>query len=141
MPCDWKSGTTNSHKITDYCKLLFSGKTFPLRFLQIQKKHYDLLDGLRGVAALFVIWYHVFEGFAFAGGGSIDTLNHGYLAVDFFFMLSGYGSMGVGWTLFLSGYANSSVKSHILGCIIFAYIALKLYNEPLRRYLAKRFLH
>lgn len=54
------------------------------------KAHYALLDGLRGVAALMVIWYHVFEGFAFASGGSIDTLNHGYLAVDFFFILSGF---------------------------------------------------
>ena len=54
------------------------------------KAHYDLLDGLRGVAALMVIWYHVFEGFAFAGGGMIETFNHGYLAVDFFFMLSGF---------------------------------------------------
>lgn len=54
------------------------------------KAHYDLLDGLRGVAALLVIWYHVFEGFAFASGSSIETLNHGYLAVDFFFMLSGF---------------------------------------------------
>lgn len=54
------------------------------------KKHYALLDGLRGVAALLVIWYHVFEGFAFAGGGLIETFNHGYLAVDFFFMLSGF---------------------------------------------------
>ena len=54
------------------------------------KAHYDLLDGLRGVAALMVIWYHVFEGYAFAGGGNIETLNHGYLAVDFFFILSGF---------------------------------------------------
>lgn len=54
------------------------------------KAHYALLDGLRGVAALMVIWYHVFEGYAFAGGGTIETLNHGYLAVDFFFMLSGF---------------------------------------------------
>ena len=54
------------------------------------KPHYELLDGLRGVAALFVVWYHVFEGFAFAGGTSIDTFNHGYLAVDFFFILSGF---------------------------------------------------
>ena len=54
------------------------------------KPHYDLLDGLRGVAALIVIWYHVFEGFAFASAGNIETLNHGYLAVDFFFILSGF---------------------------------------------------
>ena len=54
------------------------------------KAHYDLLDGLRGVAALMVIWYHIFEGYAFAGGGIIETFNHGYLAVDFFFILSGF---------------------------------------------------
>ena len=24
------------------------------------KPHYELLDGLRGVAALVVIWYHIF---------------------------------------------------------------------------------
>ena len=54
------------------------------------KPHYHLLDGLRGVAALMVIWYHVFEGYAFAGGTTIDTFNHGYLAVDFFFLLSGF---------------------------------------------------
>lgn len=54
------------------------------------KPHYHLLDGLRGVAALMVIWYHVFEGYAFAGGTTIDTFNHGYLAVDFFLILSGF---------------------------------------------------
>ena len=55
------------------------------------KPHYALLDGLRGVAALLVVWYHVFEGFQFAGGKAvIDGINHGYLAVDFFFILSGF---------------------------------------------------
>lgn len=54
------------------------------------KPHYHVLNGLRGVAALLVIWYHVFEGYAFAGGGAIKFINHGYLAVDFFFMLSGF---------------------------------------------------
>ena len=48
------------------------------------KPHYELLDGLRGVAALLVVWYHVFEGYAFAGGTLIESINHGYLAVDFF---------------------------------------------------------
>lgn len=60
------------------------------------KPHYELLDGLRGVAALLVLVYHIFEGFAFAesvngeGSGLITTLNHGHIAVDFFFILSGF---------------------------------------------------
>ena len=60
------------------------------------KPHYELLDGLRGVAALMVLVYHIFEGFAFAGAtngvgdGIIRTLNHGHIAVDFFFILSGF---------------------------------------------------
>ena len=52
------------------------------------KPHYELLDGLRGVAALLVIWYHVFEGFATSPYD--QRFNHGYLAVDFFFILSGF---------------------------------------------------
>lgn len=55
------------------------------------KPHYQLLDGLRGVAALLVVFYHVFEGLAISSGASaILLINHGYLAVDFFFMLSGF---------------------------------------------------
>lgn len=52
------------------------------------KPHYALLDGLRGVAALIVIWYHVFE--AFATSPVDQRVNHGFLAVDFFFILSGF---------------------------------------------------
>ncbi len=54
------------------------------------KPHFNILDGLRGAAALMVVWYHIFEGFAFAEGSVITTFNHGYLAVDFFFILSGF---------------------------------------------------
>lgn len=55
------------------------------------KPHYEILDGLRGVAALLVVFYHIFEGLSFASGGTlITTINHGYLAVDFFFILSGF---------------------------------------------------
>ena len=60
------------------------------------KPHYELLDGLRGVAAILVVFYHIFEGFSFAeltngaGNGIIRTLNHGHIAVDFFFILSGF---------------------------------------------------
>ena len=53
------------------------------------KPHYEILDGLRGVAALMVIAFHLFE--AHTGGNHfIQIINHGYLAVDFFFMLSGF---------------------------------------------------
>lgn len=52
------------------------------------KPHYEILNGLRGVAALMVIWYHVFE--AFATSPYDQKFNHGYLAVDFFFVLSGF---------------------------------------------------
>lgn len=50
--------------------------------------HYLALDGLRGVAALVVVWYHIFE--AFATSPLDQIVNHGYLAVDFFFLLSGF---------------------------------------------------
>lgn len=52
------------------------------------KNHFVLLDALRGSAALFVLVYHVFEGFATSAQDQV--CNHGYLAVDFFFMLSGF---------------------------------------------------
>lgn len=52
------------------------------------KPHYNILNGLRGVAALMVICYHVFE--AFATSPINQKFNHGYLAVDFFFILSGF---------------------------------------------------
>ncbi|MGL5730786.1 MAG: acyltransferase family protein [Bacteroidales bacterium] len=52
------------------------------------KPHYLILDGLRGVAALMVIWYHIFEGYATSPFD--QKFNHGYLAVDFFFILSGF---------------------------------------------------
>ena len=52
------------------------------------KPHYDILDGLRGIAALTVVWFHIFE--AFATSHLDQRINHGYLAVDFFFILSGF---------------------------------------------------
>lgn len=53
------------------------------------KPHYEILDGLRGVAALVVVLFHVFEVFSH-GDHSKQMINHGYLAVDFFFLLSGF---------------------------------------------------
>ena len=53
------------------------------------KKHYKILDGLRGVAAIMVVMFHCFEAFTF-GNPFMQIINHGYLAVDFFFLLSGF---------------------------------------------------
>lgn len=53
------------------------------------KPHYAVLDGLRGSAALLVVLYHV-EGLAVNWDGSRLLLHHATLAVDFFFMLSGF---------------------------------------------------
>ncbi len=52
------------------------------------KPHYDILDGLRGVAAITVVCFHIFE--AFATSHLDQRINHSYLAVDFFFILSGF---------------------------------------------------
>jgi peptidoglycan/LPS O-acetylase OafA/YrhL len=53
------------------------------------KSHYKILDGLRGVAAITVVLFHILE--IFSGGiHSEQIINHGYLAVDFFFVLSGF---------------------------------------------------
>src|ERR1700733_6455076 len=53
------------------------------------KSHYQILDGLRGVASVIVIVFHCFETFT-GGNRFIQIINHGYLAVDFFFVLSGF---------------------------------------------------
>lgn len=52
------------------------------------KRHYPILDGLRGVAAVLVVAFHLFE--AHAASRFEQLINHGYLAVDFFFVLSGF---------------------------------------------------
>jgi len=52
------------------------------------KPHYPILDGLRGVAALVVVAFHLAE--PLASSHLTNLVNHGYLAVDFFFLLSGF---------------------------------------------------
>ncbi|MDI9365757.1 MAG: acyltransferase [Flavobacterium sp.] len=54
----------------------------------LAKPHYPILDGLRGVAAVMVVIFHLFE--AHAASNLTQVINHGYLAVDFFFVLSGF---------------------------------------------------
>ena len=52
------------------------------------KPHYEILDGLRGVAAIIVLAFHLLE--AHATNAFTQIINHGYLAVDFFFLLSDF---------------------------------------------------
>ena len=52
------------------------------------KPHYPILDGLRGVAAILVVIYHLFE--AYFPVPANHPEHHGYLAVDFFYVLSGF---------------------------------------------------
>lgn len=53
-----------------------------------EKKHFEVLDGLRGVAAISVVLFHMFE--LVFPDYQTSPLGHGYLAVDFFFCLSGF---------------------------------------------------
>jgi peptidoglycan/LPS O-acetylase OafA/YrhL len=52
------------------------------------KRHFAALDGLRGVAALAVVIFHFME--MVIGNYSKLFIGHGWLAVDFFFCLSGF---------------------------------------------------
>jgi peptidoglycan/LPS O-acetylase OafA/YrhL len=52
------------------------------------KKHFEILDGLRGIAALAIVIFHFME-WVFPDITQ-NFIGHGFLAVDFFFCLSGF---------------------------------------------------
>ena len=52
------------------------------------KKHFEILDGLRGIAALAIVIFHFMEWVL--PDSSKNFIGHGFLAVDFFFCLSGF---------------------------------------------------
>lgn len=52
------------------------------------KQHFDILDGLRGIAALAVVIFHFMEWVY--PDVTQNFIGHGFLAVDFFFCLSGF---------------------------------------------------
>ena len=58
----------------------------------MERPRYDILDGLRGVAALMVLLYHVFNDAKsfFVWPTPVDEFYHSFLGVDFFFILSGF---------------------------------------------------
>ena len=53
------------------------------------KIHYEVLDGLRGTAAVMVVLFHIM-GMTVAWADSGQLLHHAAMAVDFFFGLSGF---------------------------------------------------
>lgn len=95
------------------------------------KPRYEILDGLRGVAAAIVLLYHHFE--VNGLGLTSSPINHGYLAVDFFFILSGY----------VVGYAYDDRWNRMSTWTFFKrrLVRLKLYDEPVRRWLTAHWLH
>jgi peptidoglycan/LPS O-acetylase OafA/YrhL len=53
------------------------------------KEHFEVLDGMRGSAALLVVLYHI-QGITVGFQQGKMLFAHAYLAVDFFFALSGF---------------------------------------------------
>ncbi|MBQ7527690.1 MAG: acyltransferase [Bacteroidaceae bacterium] len=68
------------------------------------KPRYDILDGLRGVAAIMVLLYHVFnDAKSFVVWPTVvNEFYHSFLGVDFFFILSGF-VMGYAYDKALEG--------------------------------------
>ena len=53
------------------------------------KEHFEVLDGLRGTAAFLIALFHIFN-YPFDFRPPLHLMHHAYLAVDFFFGLSGF---------------------------------------------------
>ena len=89
------------------------------------KPYYDVLDGLRGTAAIVILIFHYLEMIYLDYSDNI--LGHGFLAVDFFFCLSGF-VIGFAYddnrikTIGMKGFfANRLIRLHplvVLGSII-----------------------
>jgi len=88
------------------------------------REHFDILDGLRGIAALAIVVFHFMEWIY--PDSSQNFIGHGFLAVDFFFCLSGFvigyaydnriGKMGI-----LEFFKRRLIRLHplvILGAIL-----------------------
>jgi len=130
-----------------------------------ERKHFEVLDGLRGMAALAVVIFHFAE--IIAPDSSHNFIGHGFLAVDFFFCLSGFviayayddriASLGLAlymthyWVMWMFGdYMNRHrpAGTQLLGIVlgipasqlILAWLVMVLYDIPVRRALSRQFL-
>ena len=69
-------------------RTMATGKSEPSVELLKTKRHFEVLDGLRGIAAVSVVTFHFME--MAITDYSKNFIGHGFLAVDFFFCLSGF---------------------------------------------------
>ncbi|AXQ69974.1 O-acetyltransferase [Caulobacter phage CcrSC] len=101
------------------------------------KQRFEVLDALRGVAAVLVMLYHV--GNTFSAEAGIDHLaifaKHGWVAVDFFFMLSGFIiahaydaklAAGLGVTSFMRARIKRLYPLYLVGALLGAIATVSL---------------
>jgi peptidoglycan/LPS O-acetylase OafA/YrhL len=101
------------------------------------KPHFALLDGMRGVAALAVVIFHFME-WVYPDAHQ-NVIGHGFLAVDFFFCLSGFvigyayderlSSLGI-WAFFKARLIRLHplvVLGSVLGLLAFLFDPLEAY--------------
>jgi len=72
------------------------------------KQHFEVLDGLRGSAAFLIVVFHLFN-YSFSFQGPWALVKHAYLAVDFFFALSGFV---VAYAMIVSIVDTKSCRGH-----------------------------
>lgn len=104
--------------------------------------HFEYLDGVRGMAALFVMAHHLWRDYtktALTGlkGLATNWLLYGHLAVDVFIVLSGFclmlpvarsGSLRGGWRRFYKGRARR-ILPPLYGAIGVAILVLALHHQ------------
>lgn len=110
------------------------------------KPRFELLDGLRGVAAMIVVAFHLFE--TYSSGPSDQILNHGYLLdmISYPLYITHYPMIYVqmNWA---AQHADAPLGTHIwvavsifIASIAVAYASVKVYDIPVREWLSDRFI-
>ena len=82
---------------------------------KVERPHFEVLDGLRGTAALSVLLFHILE--ITTGDPAHNPLRHANLAVDFFFALSGF-VLGHAYDARLSATAAPGLRLDVKGFFI-----------------------
>jgi peptidoglycan/LPS O-acetylase OafA/YrhL len=82
------SSPPNTKKSTGKTPYIILDKPLPSNS-KSGKTHYEVLDGLRGIAAIAVVVYHLLQG-PYLNHDENIPIGHAFLAVDFFFCLSGF---------------------------------------------------